>query len=166
MRLLIAASLALLASPAVAQETDTPPAPIPANGGGEWVMLRYLYPGPNREGIDYWISLDTYGSGPDGDGIVRARSVSPGGFNADGRPTRIIDSLLDIDCVNRRQRDIEGGVAGDWYTLPDFVPGSGTLFSLCTPGYVLGRAREPDLATAIAHSSEQERLRRMPNPYH
>lgn len=167
MRLLIVAlSLTMTASPAGAQEADAPPAPVPADGGGEWVMLRYLYPGPNRDGIDYWISLRTYGAGPDADGIVRARWVSPSGYNAEWRPTSLADIVQDFDCINRRQRNVTNGAAGDWYTLPDFVPGSQTMFSLCEPDYILGRTREPDLATALAYSSEQERLRHAPNPYH
>ena len=130
-RLIAVLSLALSALPAAAQEA----APIPSNGGGEWIMLRYAYPAPptGGSGIDYWISLDVYGSGPGADGIVRVRWVSPGEFNADMQPTRIVDVLQDFDCINRQQRNVDAGVPGDWYTLPDFVPGARTMFDVCSP---------------------------------
>jgi hypothetical protein len=143
-------------------------APVPPDGEGEWVRLRYAYPAPTTggSGIDYWISLGSYGEGPDAEGVVRVRVVSPNSFNDQWQPTVIHDAVKDVDCVNRRERRVVDGVPDEWVIYPDFVPGSQTIYDVCSPNFIRSRAAEPDLAAALALSSREERLRHTPNPYH
>lgn len=163
---LLAAALVLCATAAGAQTAGPdhaamPAAPTPAAGPGEWILLQYFYPGPTLgRGVDYWISASDYGSGPDANGLVRVRVIQPRGFNAAAEPSEIVDGARDIDCLNRRERPVENGTVGEWETLPDFVPGSQTIFQLCHPGGMTNHPREPDLAAAIARSAELERLHR------
>jgi hypothetical protein len=163
---LLASVFALFATAAVAQDgppdySDMPAAPTPAGGSGEWMLLQYFYPGPTLgRGVDYWISAGDYGSGPDAEGVVRVRIIQPRSFNAAAAPSEIADYQIDVDCVNRRERPVDNGTVGEWQTLPDFVPGSQTIFALCSPEGMAGRPREPDIAAAVARSSELERLHR------
>ncbi|MGZ9113527.1 MAG: hypothetical protein ACXW3K_02800 [Brevundimonas sp.] len=141
--------------------TAQDPAPVPTAAPGEWMLLQHFYAGPTLgRGVDYWVSARDYGTGPDAEGIVRVRVVSPGEFDAALRPTRFIDSIRDIDCVNRRERTVADGVPEEWQTLPDFVPGSQMIFAVCSVQGMALRPREPDLAAALARSQELERLHR------
>ena len=163
---LLAAALAFCATTAGAQTAAPDPAALPAAatpaaGPGEWILLQYFYPGPTLgRGVDYWISASDYGAGPDANGLVRVRIIQPRGFNAAAEPSEIVDISRDIDCLNRRERPVEDGAVGEWQTLPDFVPGSQTIFELCSPPGMANHWREPDLAAAIARSRELERLHR------
>ena len=143
-------------------------APVPRDGDGGWVRLRYAYPAPTTggPGIDYWISVKSYGAGPDAAGVVRVRVVSPNTFNDQWQPTVIHDTVKDVDCINRRERTVTDGVPDEWVTYPDFVPGSQTIYSVCSSNFIRSRAPEPDLAAALARSSLDERLRHTPNAYH
>lgn len=152
---------ALLALAPAEEPDDQQAAALPVDAPGEWILLQYYYPGPTLgPHVDYWVSVRDYGAGPNADGLVRVRVITPLAFNAELRPTRFIDVVREIDCVNRRERTYIDGTAGDWEVLPDFVPGARTIFSVCSPGYMNSRAKEPDLATAIARSQELERQTR------
>lgn len=164
MRVLIAAlSLALSALPAAGQNPTRNPAQDAISGpdGGGWMLLQYFYPGPTLgRGLDYWISARDYGAGPGTDGVVRVRVVQPSQYDDALEPALIMDGVRDVDCINRRERPVEAGTAGDWQVLPDFVPGSQMIFSLCSPAYMASRDLQPDLAAALARSRELERLHR------
>jgi len=159
-------ALVLAAAPVAAQtgepdHRERPAAPIPAAEPGEWMLLQYFYPGPTLgRGVDYWISARDYGSGPDANGVVRVRVIQPRAYNAAAQPSEIFEDYRDVDCLNRRERPVENGAAGEWQTLPDFVPGSQTIFELCYPDGMSRHPHEPDLAAAIARSVELERLHR------
>lgn len=148
------------------QDVPPDPAPLPTGAGGAWMLLQHFYPGPTPgRGVDYWISVDDYGPGPNAEGIVRVRVISPGGFNADLQPTRFIDSVRDVDCVNRRERTIIDGTPDEWATLPDFVPGARMIFGLCDPAWMSRREHRSDFAAALAYSQELERLHRTKGPH-
>ncbi|MGZ9114630.1 MAG: hypothetical protein ACXW3K_08405 [Brevundimonas sp.] len=151
----------LAVTPAAQDPDHRDPAPMPADGPGEWILLQHFYAGPTPgRGVDYWVSARDYGAGPNADGLVRVRVISPGEFNAELRPTRFIDSIRDVDCTNRREHSVIDGTPDEWMVLPDFVPGAQMIFSVCSPRYMANRWKEPDLAAAIARSQELERLHR------
>lgn len=157
--LIVALSFVLSALPAAARATVQDPVSGPDDGG--WMLLQYFYPGPTLgRGLDYWISARDYGDGPGADGVVRVRVVQPSQYDDALQPGLVMDGVRDVDCVNRRERPVEAGTAGDWQVLPDFVPGSQMIFSLCSPAYMASRDLQPDLAAALARSRELERLHR------
>ena len=152
----------LASAPAAQESGPQTPAPVPTAGPGEWMLLQHFYAGPTPgRGVDYWVSAADYGAGPNAEGLVRVRVITPGEFDAELRPTRYIDVVREVDCVNRRERTWDDGVPGDWEILPDFVPGAQMIFDLCYPQGMANRWKEPDLAAALARSQELERLHRL-----
>ncbi|WP_332679148.1 hypothetical protein [Brevundimonas sp.] len=147
---------------AVQESAPRDPDPVPTAGPGEWMLLQHFYPGPTPgRGVDYWVSANDYGAGPNAEGLVRVRTVTPGDFDADLQPTRFMDFVREADCVNRRERTYVDGVPGDWQVLPDFVPGAQMIFDLCYPNGMANRWKEPSLEAALARSRELERLHRL-----
>jgi hypothetical protein len=134
----------------------------PATEAGAWIRLRYYHPGPSineQRRIDYWISSDDYGQGPDAEGRVQVRMISLGNFDESFQPTWINDSVIGIDCVNRSRRSVDADGPGEWVVLPDFVPGAETVFAMCSPNRMKNMPSAPDLDTALTQSRALERFR-------